>query len=193
MKTMASASKPLARRSANAARIAGADFVIPVRNRVRFTDSLLARIRHVKLISQTGPWLSHIDLAAAKNYGIAVGALTVVTLVLQWLGYREADGDAPRPLLRGSYRVLLVGNIALLVIDATTGQNGLTQARQFGEATDVTGVVLTKLDGSAKGGIVFAIETELGIPVKLVGLGETIGDLVPFEPTEFVDALFGDD
>ena len=81
----------------------------------------------------------------------------------------------------------------LLVIDATTGQNGLTQARQFGEATDVTGVVLTKLDGSAKGGIVFAIETELGIPVKLVGLGETIGDLVPFEPTEFVDALFGSD
>ncbi len=77
----------------------------------------------------------------------------------------------------------------LLVIDATTGQNGLTQARQFGDATDVTGVVLTKLDGSAKGGIVFAIETELGIPVKLVGLGETIGDLVDFNPTEFVDAL----
>jgi fused signal recognition particle receptor len=77
----------------------------------------------------------------------------------------------------------------LLVIDATTGQNGLTQARQFGDATDVTGVVLTKLDGSAKGGIVFAIETELGIPVKLVGLGETIGDLVAFEPHEFVDAL----
>ncbi len=77
----------------------------------------------------------------------------------------------------------------LLVIDATTGQNGLTQARQFGEATAVTGVVLTKLDGSAKGGIVFAIETELGIPVKLVGLGETIGDLVPFDPEEFVDAL----
>ena len=78
----------------------------------------------------------------------------------------------------------------LLVIDATTGQNGMTQARQFGEATEVTGVVLTKLDGSAKGGIVFAIETELGLPVKLVGLGETIGDLVPFDPDEFVDALF---
>ena len=77
----------------------------------------------------------------------------------------------------------------LLVIDATTGQNGLTQARQFGEATDVTGVVLTKLDGSAKGGIVFAIETELGIPVKLVGIGETIDDLIPFDPTEFVSAL----
>jgi fused signal recognition particle receptor len=77
----------------------------------------------------------------------------------------------------------------LLVIDATTGQNGLTQAREFGEATDVTGVVLTKLDGSAKGGIVFAIETELGIPVKLVGIGETIEDLIPFDPAEFVSAL----
>jgi len=80
----------------------------------------------------------------------------------------------------------------LLVIDATTGQNGLTQAREFREATDVTGIVLTKLDGSAKGGIVFAIETELGLPVKLVGLGETIGDLVAFEPTEFIEALFAE-
>ncbi|MEM9608024.1 MAG: signal recognition particle-docking protein FtsY [Actinomycetota bacterium] len=77
----------------------------------------------------------------------------------------------------------------LLVVDATTGQNGLTQASQFTEATQVTGVVLTKLDGSAKGGIVFAIETQLGIPVKLVGLGETADDLVPFDPDEFVDAL----
>lgn len=78
----------------------------------------------------------------------------------------------------------------LLVIDATTGQNGLAQAREFAAATAVTGVVLTKLDGSAKGGIVFAIETELGIPVKLVGLGETAVDLVAFDPGEFVDALF---
>ena len=78
----------------------------------------------------------------------------------------------------------------LLVIDATTGQNGLSQAREFAEAAGVTGVVLTKLDGSAKGGIVFAIETELGIPVKLVGLGETIDDLVVFEPADFIDALF---
>ncbi len=80
----------------------------------------------------------------------------------------------------------------LLVIDATTGQNGLVQAREFREATEVTGVVLTKLDGSAKGGIVFAIETELGIPIKLVGLGESIGDLVEFDPEEFIDALFAD-
>ena len=78
----------------------------------------------------------------------------------------------------------------LLVIDATTGQNGLTQAKEFGDVTDVTGVVLTKLDGSAKGGIVFAIETEMGLPVKLVGIGEQIGDLVPFVPEEFVAALF---
>ena len=77
----------------------------------------------------------------------------------------------------------------LLVLDATTGQNGLVQARQFTEATEVTGVVLTKLDGSAKGGIVFAIHQELGIPVKLVGLGETADDLVDFDPEEFVEGL----
>lgn len=78
----------------------------------------------------------------------------------------------------------------LLVLDATTGQNGMAQAQVFTEAVEVTGVVLTKLDGSAKGGIVFAVESELGIPVKLVGLGEGVADLVDFEPTEFVDALF---
>ena len=77
----------------------------------------------------------------------------------------------------------------LLVLDATTGQNGLVQARQFTEATEVTGLVLTKLDGSAKGGIVFAIHQELGIPVKLVGLGETADDLVDFDPEEFVEGL----
>lgn len=84
------------------------------------------------------------------------------------------------------------GSVAevLLVIDATTGQNGLTQAREFALAVDVTGVVLTKLDGSAKGGIVFAIEKEMGLPVKLVGLGEGIDDLVPFESEEFVETLF---
>lgn len=83
----------------------------------------------------------------------------------------------------------------LLVIDATTGQNGLSQARVFTEATEVTGVVLTKLDGSAKGGIVLAIQADLGIPVKLVGLGEGAEDLVDFDPAEFVEALLsvGDD
>lgn len=78
----------------------------------------------------------------------------------------------------------------ILVLDATTGQNGLVQARQFTEAVDVTGVALTKLDGSAKGGIVLAIQQELHIPVKLVGLGEGADDLVDFDADRFVDALF---
>ena len=80
----------------------------------------------------------------------------------------------------------------LLVLDATTGQNGVVQARVFTEAVQVTGVVLTKLDGTAKGGIVVAVQRELGIPVKLVGLGEGPDDLAPFEPGAFADALLGD-
>jgi fused signal recognition particle receptor len=81
----------------------------------------------------------------------------------------------------------------LLVLDATTGQNGLRQARVFAEVVDVTGIVLTKLDGTAKGGIVIAVQRELGVPVKLVGLGEGPDDLAPFEPEAFVDAILGDD
>jgi fused signal recognition particle receptor len=80
----------------------------------------------------------------------------------------------------------------LLVIDATTGQNGLTQARVFGEVVDVTGIVLSKLDGSAKGGIVVQVQRELGVPVKLIGLGEGADDLAPFEPEAFVDALLSE-
>jgi fused signal recognition particle receptor len=80
----------------------------------------------------------------------------------------------------------------LLVLDATTGQNGLTQARVFTEVVDVTGIVLTKLDGTARGGIVISVQRELGVPVKLVGLGEGADDLAPFEPKVFVDALLGD-
>ena len=79
----------------------------------------------------------------------------------------------------------------LLVLDATTGQNGLRQARVFAEVVDVTGIVLTKLDGTAKGGIVIAVQRELGVPVKLVGLGEGPDDLAPFEPEAFVDAILG--
>jgi len=79
----------------------------------------------------------------------------------------------------------------LLVLDATTGQNGMTQARVFAEVVDVTGIVLTKLDGSAKGGIVVAVQRELGVPVKLVGLGEGADDMAPFDPRAFVDALLG--
>ncbi|MFC4330317.1 signal recognition particle-docking protein FtsY [Streptomyces andamanensis] len=80
----------------------------------------------------------------------------------------------------------------LLVLDATTGQNGLVQARVFAEVVDISGIVLTKLDGTAKGGIVVAVQRELGVPVKLIGLGEGADDLAPFEPEAFVDALVGD-
>ena len=78
----------------------------------------------------------------------------------------------------------------LMVLDATTGQNGLIQAKQFLETSGLTGIVLTKLDGTAKGGIVFAIASELGLPVKYVGVGEGMDDLIPFDPTTFVEALF---
>ncbi|WP_228373105.1 signal recognition particle-docking protein FtsY [Demequina maris] len=80
----------------------------------------------------------------------------------------------------------------LLVLDATTGQNGLTQARVFGQVAPLTGIVLTKLDGTAKGGIVLAVQRELGVPVKFVGLGEGADDLAPFDPAGFVDSLLGD-
>lgn len=80
----------------------------------------------------------------------------------------------------------------LLVLDATTGQNAMNQAKQFTQVANVTGVVLTKLDGTAKGGVVVAIKSELGIPVKWIGIGEKVDDLRPFQPNEFVDALFND-
>ncbi len=125
-----------------------------------------------------------VEAASARGIDLVIadtaGRLHTKTNLMEELSKVRRVAD------RGAGRVTEV----LLVIDATTGQNGLAQARQFGEATHVTGVVLTKLDGSAKGGIVFAVETELGIPVKLVGIGETIGDLVSFDPAEFVDALF---
>jgi fused signal recognition particle receptor len=81
----------------------------------------------------------------------------------------------------------------LLVLDATTGQNGLAQARAFLEQLQVTGIVLTKLDGTAKGGVAVAIAEELGIPIRFVGVGESIGDLQEFEPRAFVEALLGED
>jgi fused signal recognition particle receptor len=79
----------------------------------------------------------------------------------------------------------------ILVLDATIGQNALSQARAFKEATGVTGVALTKLDGTAKGGVVLAVRDEIGVPIKLVGLGEGVDDLRDFEPSAFVDALIG--
>ena len=80
----------------------------------------------------------------------------------------------------------------LLLIDATTGQNGLIQARVFADVVQITGIVLSKLDGSAKGGIVVQVQRELGVPVKLIGLGEGVDDLVPFEAEAFVDALLSE-
>jgi fused signal recognition particle receptor len=77
----------------------------------------------------------------------------------------------------------------LLVLDATTGQNGLQQARIFKEATNINGIVLTKLDGTAKGGVIIGIQEELGVPVKYVGIGEEVEDLQPFQPEQFVQAL----
>ena len=121
----------------------------------------------------------HIDLVL----GDTAGRLHTKTNLMEELR------KVRRVAAKGAGRVTEV----LLVVDATTGQNGLAQAREFGDATEVIGVVLTKLDGSAKGGIVFAIETELGLPVKLVGLGESIGDLVEFDPDEFIEALVGQD
>ena len=78
----------------------------------------------------------------------------------------------------------------LLVLDSTTGQNAVNQAKEFKNAANITGLVLTKLDGTAKGGIVFSVKRELDIPVKFIGVGEGIDDMKPFEPREFVDALF---
>jgi fused signal recognition particle receptor len=125
-----------------------------------------------------------VDRASARGIDLVIadtaGRLHTKTNLMEELRKVRRVAD------RGAGRVTEV----LLVMDATTGQNGLAQAREFGEATQVTGVVLTKLDGSAKGGIVFAVETELGIPVKLVGIGESIGDLIPFDADDFVDALF---
>lgn len=80
----------------------------------------------------------------------------------------------------------------LMVLDATAGQNGIAQARQFGETAGVTGIVLSKLDGTAKGGVVVAIEQDLGVPVKFIGVGEGMDDMIPFEPEAFVEALLGD-
>jgi fused signal recognition particle receptor len=127
-----------------------------------------------------------VEKAAAKNIELVLadtaGRLQTKTNLMEELGKirRVADKDPGRV------------TETLLVLDATTGQNGLSQAEQFRGAADITGVVLTKLDGTAKGGIAFAIQTKLGIPIKLVGLGEQMNDLVPFDPDEYVDALFSE-
>ena len=129
--------------------------------------------------------------------GIARGAATGADVVLADTAGRLHTKSNLMDELRKVRRVADKGEgevtEVLWVLDATTGQNGLIQARQFTDAVELTGVVLTKLDGSAKGGIVFAIQSELGIPVKLVGLGEQAEDLIPFDAEQFVDALFATD
>ena len=128
----------------------------------------------------------HDAVAAAGARGVDVVLADTAGRLHTKVNLMEELGKVRRVADRGEGTVTEV----LLVIDATTGQNGLVQARQFSEAVDVTGVVLTKLDGSAKGGIVVAIHDQLGIPVKVVGVGEGIGDLMPFDADEYVDALF---
>jgi fused signal recognition particle receptor len=125
-----------------------------------------------------------VQRAASKGHGVVLadtaGRLHNKVNLIEELKKIRRVADRPPGQVRE----------VLLVLDATTGQNGLAQAKVFLEAVEVSGVVLTKLDGTAKGGIVIAIQSELGLPVKLVGLGEAVGDLVNFDPVAFVDALF---
>ena len=126
----------------------------------------------------------------AVNQGIERGVDVVIVDTAGRLHTKAGLMDELGKIKRVISRHATVDEV-LLVLDATTGQNGLRQARVFAEAVDVTGIVLTKLDGTAKGGIVVAVQRELGVPVKLVGLGEGPDDLAPFEPDAFVDAIVG--
>ncbi|BDX33163.1 hypothetical protein TUM20985_37100 [Mycobacterium antarcticum] len=126
----------------------------------------------------------------AVDQGIATGADVVVIDTAGRLHTKTGLMDELGKVKRVVMKRAVVDEV-LLVLDATIGQNSLPQARVFAEVVDITGVVLTKLDGTAKGGIVFRVQQELGVPVKLVGLGEGPDDLAPFEPAAFVDALLG--
>ncbi len=126
----------------------------------------------------------------AVDKGIATGADVVVIDTAGRLHNKVGLMDELEKVKRVVTRRAAVDEV-LLVLDATIGQNGLAQARVFADVVDITGAVLTKLDGTAKGGIVFRVQQELGVPVKLVGLGEGPDDLAPFEPAAFVDALLG--
>ncbi|OBG43854.1 signal recognition particle-docking protein FtsY [Mycobacterium alsense] len=126
----------------------------------------------------------------AVDQGIAAGADVVVIDTAGRLHTKVGLMDELDKVKRVVTRRAAVDEV-LLVLDATIGQNGLAQARVFADVVDITGAVLTKLDGTAKGGIVFRVQQELGVPVKLVGLGEGPDDLAPFEPAAFVDALLG--
>lgn len=126
----------------------------------------------------------------AVDKGIAAGADVVVIDTAGRLHTKTGLMDELGKVKRVVSRRAAVDEV-LLVLDATVGQNGLAQAKVFADVVDITGAVLTKLDGTAKGGIVFRVQQELGVPVKLVGLGEGPDDLAPFEPAAFVDALLG--
>ncbi|BBX14321.1 MULTISPECIES: signal recognition particle-docking protein FtsY [Mycobacteriaceae] len=126
----------------------------------------------------------------AVDKGVSSGADVVVVDTAGRLHTKTGLMDELGKVKRVVERRASVDEV-LLVLDATIGQNGLAQARVFADVVDITGVVLTKLDGTAKGGIVFRVQQELGVPVKLVGLGEGPDDLAPFEPVAFVDALLG--
>jgi fused signal recognition particle receptor len=126
----------------------------------------------------------------AVDKGIEAGADVVVIDTAGRLHTKTGLMDELGKVKRVVTRRAAVDEV-LLVLDATIGQNGLAQARVFADVVDITGAVLTKLDGTAKGGIVFRVQQELGVPVKLVGLGEGPDDLAPFEPAAFVDALLG--
>jgi fused signal recognition particle receptor len=126
----------------------------------------------------------------AVDKGIVAGADVVVIDTAGRLHTKTGLMDELGKVKRVVMRRAAVDEV-LLVLDATIGQNGLAQARVFADVVDITGAVLTKLDGTAKGGIVFRVQQELGVPVKLVGLGEGPDDLAPFEPAAFVDALLG--
>ncbi len=126
----------------------------------------------------------------AVDKGVSAGADVVVIDTAGRLHTKTGLMDELGKVKRVVTRRAAVDEV-LLVLDATIGQNGLAQARVFADVVDITGVVLTKLDGTAKGGIVFRVQQELGVPVKLVGLGEGPDDLAPFEPAAFVDALLG--
>ena len=126
----------------------------------------------------------------AVDKGIAAGADVVIIDTAGRLHTKTGLMDELGKVKRVVTRRAAVDEV-LLVLDATIGQNGLAQARVFADVVDITGAVLTKLDGTAKGGIVFRVQQELGVPVKLVGLGEGPDDLAPFEPAAFVDALLG--
>jgi fused signal recognition particle receptor len=127
----------------------------------------------------------------AVDKGIASGADVVVIDTAGRLHTKTGLMDELGKVKRVMEKRATAVDEVLLVLDATIGQNGLTQARVFADVVGITGVVLTKLDGTAKGGIVFRVQQELGVPVKLVGLGEGPDDLAPFEPAAFVDALLG--